>query len=396
MALALNAIVECFVETLRQRRTLPNQVYWQRKPTTIVVEEFGVRCCLSGRGYRGELVVTSNPFDTPRVLDVPDVQIFDTDHIINMVKADVRDRRPIRSRSRIYASHHVYEEMYQADHLGNANKFEKLASQSIQEGWSTTPDKFQSVFEEDYLPTIVFVDVGNLFVDHESPKRVHVTDYKDVPTAQLAVLLSGVSRIVCSLDKSLKKAELSPQSLPEVMDALEAVDLANSSLSGASAAVAGISIGVNELTKALAGWLRLPQWVVVFTTIVVVIVILQKPERRRSVIKAAAPIGGFLDTTIKKGRSAEKVLDLAVLPADRVGLGIEQAIAALLVQVPVGQGLLVREIMEQLPQIGFPVNSLKQTELRSILESAPCFVRVQRYRWQLGQVLGARLPSGME
>ncbi len=133
-----------------------------------------------------------------------------------------------------------------------------------------------------------------------------------------------------------------------------------------------------------------------FTTIVVVIAILRKPERRRSVIKAAAPIGGFLDTTIKEGRSAEKEFDLAVLPAKRVGLGIEQAIAALLVQVPVGQGLLVREIMDQLPQIGFPVNSLKQTELRRILESALCFVRVQRYRWQLGQVLGARLPSGME
>jgi hypothetical protein len=52
--------------------------------------------------------------------------------------------------------------------------------------------------------------------------------------------------------------------------------------------------------------------------------------------------------------------------------------------------------MEQLQQLGYPVNGLKQTELRSILESTPCFVRVQRYRWQLGQVLGGQLPVRVE
>jgi len=95
-------------------------------------------------------------------------------------------------------------------------------------------------------------------------------------------------------------------------------------------------------------------------------------------IDAVAPIGEFLLETIEQGSLAEAVLGSAVLPANTIGLGIEPAIAALLVQVPVGQGLLVREIMEQLQQLGYPVNGLKQTESRSILESAPCFVRVYR------------------
>ena len=340
--------------------------------------------------------MTSNSFSIPTIFDVPDVQILDTDHIINTLKTAARNGMLITSPGRIYASRHVYDEIYQADKLGNANKFEKLASQSIHEGWSTTSDKFQSVFENDYLPTIVFVDVGNLFVDHDYAMRVREKDHKDVPTAQLSVLLSGVSRIVYSLDKSLKRAELSPPNLPDVLDAREAADLANVSVFGASATGAGISIGINEGTKALAGWLKLPQWLVVIAAIGIGIAILRKPERRRSFIDAVAPIGEFLLETIEQRSSAEAVLDSAVLPPNTIGLGIEQAVAALLVQVPVGQGLLVREIMEQLPQTGYPANGLKQTELRSILEATPCFVRVQRYRWQLGQVMGGQLPVGME
>ena len=340
--------------------------------------------------------MTSNSFSIPTIFDVPDVQILDTDHIINTLKAAVSDGMLSESPGRLYASRHVYDEMYQADKLGNANKFEKLASQSINEGWSTTADKFRSVFENDYLPTIVFVEVGNLFVDHEPVKRVRATDPKDVPTAQLSVLLSGVSRIVCSLDKSLKRADLSPSNLPEALNAKSAVDLANISTFGAWATGAGISMGINEGTKALAGWFKVPQWLVVIATIGIGVAILRKSERRRCVLDAVAPIGEFLLETIEQGSLAEAVLDSAVLPANTAELGIEQAVAALLVQVPVGQGLLLREIMERLPQIGYPANGLKQTELRSILESIPCFVRVQRYRWQLGQVLGAQLPVGME
>ncbi len=64
----------------------------------------------------------------PTMFDVPDVQIFDTGHIMNTLKAAVRDGALITSSGRIYASRHVYDEMYQADKLGNANKLENLDS----------------------------------------------------------------------------------------------------------------------------------------------------------------------------------------------------------------------------------------------------------------------------
>ena len=72
--------------------------------------------------------MTSNSLTMPTMLGIPDVQIFDTDHIINTLKAAVRDGVLITSSGRVYTSRRVYDEMYQTDNFGNANKFEKLTS----------------------------------------------------------------------------------------------------------------------------------------------------------------------------------------------------------------------------------------------------------------------------
>lgn len=82
------------------------------------------------------------------------------------------------------------------------------------------------------------------------------------------------------------------------------------------------------------------------------------------------------------------MLNSAALPANDV-LTIEQAVAAILVTISPGRGLLVREIIEQLKVFGYPTQELGPGTLRQMLGSTPCFVEVKRYRWQLGEIMAA-------
>jgi hypothetical protein len=158
------------------------------------------------------------------------VAILDTNYILNKVKERVRlgtagwlVRLP-GLKTHCFASRHVLDELYRADQHGHRHKWDKLAEQSVKEGWTTPADTFRQAFEEEYLGQIRFVEVGGMFEDEPHPVAVrtrgHGQGIPDSPTAQLAVLLSRTRPIVYAHDDDLYKPGVAPR--PKTLAAVEA------------------------------------------------------------------------------------------------------------------------------------------------------------------------------
>lgn len=334
----------------------------------------------------------------PEVFHGPRVEIFDTDRILNHLKEYVQAGDAVTKlgtgplfHSTAYASLHVFKEMYQSDNLGNVNKFQKLAKQSEKEGWARSAAEFQRVFEGEYLGQIAFVDVGSLFAEHALTTKVAEKDIKDAPTAQLAVLLSGVNPIVYSHDGSLRDAGLAVDNLKDVFAAWYQVDEANAIFGGTYSVMAGTVVVVDEATKAIAAWLKVPQWVVLIVVGAISAWAIRKPESGHKFTSAIKVIGQLLSDINDRGSKGSSVLISAALPANDAPT-IEQAVAKVLVEIAPGQGLLVREIIEWLEDFGYPTQALQPKKLHQILRSTPCFTEVKRYRWQLGEIMAAPRP----
>lgn len=327
----------------------------------------------------------------PVIFDGPRIDILDTDRIINHLAERVRlgvlhllvTTEPL-SRGRAYASRHVYREMYLPDNLGNVNKFEKLARQSQVEGWGRPADAFQRVFESEYLPVIRFVEMGNLFLDHEWSRGVAERDQKDVPTGQLAVLLEGMRRIVYSHDGDLRGPGLAPPDLQIVFAAWKEIELANSTVGGAYYAGVSITVGVDQGTKAIAGVLKVPQWLVLLVAAALVTWALMNPERRQKARTLATPLGRMVIEIAERGAAAQSALLEASL-ATGSDLGVVQSVAKLLCLTP-DQGLQVSQIIEQLPMAGYQ-DELEPEVLVRVLRTAPCFIATEESRWQVGEIL---------
>jgi hypothetical protein len=114
-----------------------------------------------------------------------------------------------------YASQHVFTELYGDDGHGHPTKWHKLSEQAGADDTPQSPETFRNAFESKFLPEISFVEMGALFADHPLATAVRAIrngkGRSDVPTAQLAVLLSRLGPVAYCHDEHLYKSGVAPR-----------------------------------------------------------------------------------------------------------------------------------------------------------------------------------------
>ncbi|MGC8466532.1 MAG: hypothetical protein ACP5O0_11515 [Acidimicrobiales bacterium] len=342
--------------------------------------------------------MSSTEILSSNITDIPRVSVLDADYLINQLKERVRMGAPssqgivLLFRNRAFATRRVFQEMYKADALGNANKFEKLAGQIQSEDWSLPPEQIRQIFEDEFLPNIAIVDTADLYKDHEWCVKVANHDKKDAPTGQLAALLAASKFIVYSHDKSLRNADLASSDLEALSvalaDALRATSLINGLTTGGTQ-LYGIA---DQIVAAAAQRFSVPRWAVTCGLIAVVgafAVLVAKPQDRRKTIIETLKVGGkYIIEQIEHGQNGELVLREAMI-SHNGEYEITQGIARALTVPPHGEGILVRDVVEQLRAQGFEGSEVKESNIRLVLREYPCFVEIKRHRWHLGEILRA-------
>lgn len=316
------------------------------------------------------------------------VAIFDTDFILNHVRDRVRGGvytdSPMTG-GRAFAPIHVLRELYESDAYGHRHKWDKLAEQSESSGWPTSSDVFQTMFEDEYLEHITFVDVNGMFENDSLVQRVRVRDASDAPTAQLAVLLARADPVIYSHDADLwnSGAAPSPENLPIVVASGRQVDLANHSLEGVSYVGVALVMAVDGAARSAATLARVPKWTARFATVAGIGWFFAGHERRMKLSQALTPFAQLLEERLENARGAVQVLITAVVRVDFMD-GIEHRIAQVLALHSDGGGLLAGEIREKLMLHDSSTTAPSIPEIRRILTTAPCFVEARRFRYQLG------------
>jgi len=318
----------------------------------------------------------------------PRVGVFDTDRLLNELKEQISGtaaapaRQPGLVATCRVASSHVYDEVYSADALGHANKFEKLAAQSAAMGRDTPASAFRRIFEVDRLPYIRFVDVTGVLPEHPWPQAV--THAKDVPTAQLAALLSMIEGlIVYSHDKHLRGPQLAPPDLAPIVAADWAAVMGDGMLVGGSTVgTAGVLV-MNGLVARVSNAVRIPTWLGWILCFGAGAWALSNPDRRSKVGRALAPVAETLAQFYEEAEQGKKVLAEAALPTP-TAVTLEMRLAK--VRVFAKQPLEIHDIKSRVRQDGA---ELSLAALRRVLAACPAFVRARVDYWQLGEV---RLP----
>ena len=209
--------------------------------------------------------------------------------------------------------------MYRDDGFGHANKFEKLAEQSVSEGWPTEASRFQAVFETTMLPLIRFVEVGELFEGHAIV--VSVGNRKDVPTARLALLVATARPVVLSADCHLNRAGLASVPPGAVLSAFASMEISECSIYATGYFSISTAHKVKELVEGFSDRYGIPrQWSWVGLGALGAIVLawgLQTPERREMVGKVVQPVAGLYITVVREGRDTQ--LGLAALSTPLLG-----------------------------------------------------------------------------
>ncbi len=322
--------------------------------------------------------------------------MLDADYLINQLKERIRKGAPssegiaLLFRNRSFATRRVFQEMYQTDALGNADKFEKLAGQIQSEKWSVPAEQIRQIFEDEFLPNLAIVDVADLYKDHERCIKVASRDKKDAPTGQLAALLAASQLIVYSHDKSLRNADLATHDLGALSVALADIYAANSLAYGLTTGETLLYGAGEQVVTRIADQLSIPRWAVACGLIAVVgvfVVLVAKPQaRRKTVIEILKAGGNFVLEQIEHGQNGKLVLQEAVIAQDKE-LDIIQIVASALTIPSHGEGMLVQDIVEQLRLQGFVGSGVTESNIRQILRSYPCFVEIKRHRWHLGKIL---------
>jgi hypothetical protein len=327
----------------------------------------------------------------------PRVAILDTNYILNKVQERVRlgpagwllARFP-GLKTHCFASLHVLRELYAPDNYGCRHKWDKLAEQSVKQGWATPAGTFQRVFEQDFLGQIRFVDVGTMFesepLPHAVRTRAHGQGAPDAPTAQLAVLLSRTRPVVYAHDEDLYKPGVAPR--PKVLAAVEAihgdVEDGHATLDVGSLAVHSAGYGAYGLAVGAERLLGIPKWLTYLGLITAIGWLFTSPERRRAVGGAVTPIMEQVAMSLARASEGLAILEGAACPVPP-NEALECRIAEILAFEHTGaDGLLAKDIQSalsaSLPDASVPSVST----IRATIAEAPCFEE-SRWRYQLGQ-----------
>lgn len=285
------------------------------------------------------------------------------------------------------AARHVFDEFYAADELGYPDKFAKLAEQASNRGLRIGPERFRTVFETSYLPAISFVDIGVVLLENDIPQSV--THNKDVPTAQLAALVSLAECVVYSHDKHLRGPKIAPAVLEPVVEASRVASVGDAI---AEVAFMGGTVGAFLLTETVglaAKTLRTPKLVAWSALAVLIAIALADEQKRNSIGKRFAPAGKVIASSWLAGEDAKLLLRAAAITGPPAP-PLECWIAMVLVHSR--RPLLVREIREEFGLLNKTLPLPNEQRVRALLGSLPCFVEAQPHRWRLGALL--RPPFG--
>jgi predicted nucleic acid-binding protein len=310
------------------------------------------------------------------------IAITDTNALFSSIVHDSRTGRRSRllkmtasGTSVLYAPDHVYDEVY--EHLPD-----------ISEASGRPVSHLRAQFEEHYLPILRFVTVADEQIT--DPQVLAISDPDDVPTGQLAKLISPC--IVFSDDKHLRKPGFAVANWPKI--AGHAVDLAEglSKQNVAGGVVAAPGYVVTGLIRFFSRQLGTSPWLTTATAAAAAGLLLRSPDRRarfgRAFERYGVPLVQAVADTMNEARiqqqSGIKGLRGVVLPAPSEP-SVKQQVAIMLARH--SEPLLATEIRDLVQQHFFANGVPSVTEIRTVLRSNPEFEPYRRYRWKLGRYL---------
>jgi predicted nucleic acid-binding protein len=311
------------------------------------------------------------------------VGIVDTNALLSSIENDCR--KGFRSRllrmsdgdtATLYAADHVLDETY--EHLP------KMANRGL-----VSLATLRAHFEAEYLPALRFVTMSD--VDGPDAQVLAITDTDDVPTGWLAKLVAPC--IVFSDDRHLRKPGFAPKDWQRA--AKSVIDIAEG-LRGQAVAVNAAVLparGAVGLAKLLGRQTGISPWVIGAVVLGGGALLLKQSDRRKVAasfaVSAIEVIGTKLEAaTAQERHGVEKLREIIL--ASPLQPTIRQRVAITLARQ--NEPLLAAEVHE-LIQAPFPDEpGVSLQDVRAVLEEGTEFVRVQRYRWQLGREVAPR-PS---
>ncbi|MFF4453743.1 hypothetical protein [Streptomyces goshikiensis] len=309
------------------------------------------------------------------------VGIVDTNALLSSIENDCR--KGFRSRllrmsddgtAVLYAADHVLEETY--EHLP------RMAARGL-----VPLSTLRAHFEAEYLPALRFVTMSD--ADGPDEQVLAITDADDVPTGWLAKLIAPC--VVFSDDRHLKKPGFAPKdwqrAAKSVIDIAEGVRDQAVTVNAAALPARG-AVGLVKLLGRQAG---ISPWVIGAVVLGGGALFLKQPDRRKSAasfaVKALEVVGAKLEAaTARERRGLEKLREVILAAPLRPTLRQQVAITLARQNEP----LLAAEVHE-LIYVHFPYEPTADPQaVRVVLEEGSEFVRIQRYRWQLGREIAPR------
>ncbi|MDL2082129.1 hypothetical protein QNN03_37490 [Streptomyces sp. GXMU-J15] len=331
------------------------------------------------------------PLARPRPLDpysssAPHlVAIVDTNVLLTSIDNDCRNVSQGR-RSRLllmsdggdvvlYAADHVLDEMY--EHLPRIAKSSPVPLATL-----------RAYFEAECLPVLRFVTVSE--VDAPDPQVLAITDPDDVPTGRLAKLIAPC--VVFSDDIHLKRPGFAPKRwLDMAKAAVEVADGHRAQVATVNAAAIPVR-GVAGLLSFAGRKVNVSPWVLGGVALSAAALLLKQPEWRKATAEVTSKIFEGIANQLAEGMALERggaeklrkvVLGAPLQPT------LRQRIAIVLARQ--NEPLLAAEVHD-LIDARFPeAPDVSIKKVRGALEEGTEFVRVQRYRWQLGREVAPRV-----
>jgi len=323
------------------------------------------------------------------------VAVCDTDFLMNQVAAAANSSTSLLAgfsgiNVRAYAAQHVFDELYRDDGHGHPTKWHKLSEQAQDAGVPVPASAFRDAFEDRLLPKLTFVNLGNLFADHPLVDGVRSVrngrGASDVPTAQLAVLLSRLRPVTYSHDEHLYKPGVAPRPrhLPAVRGAEHQVAQGEYLQVGVLGLTAGSVASVDYVGRAVGHWLGSPVWLTRLVAVGLGAWALWSPARRAGISRLLGPVAEAFFEQLEHVSEALVLLDSASAAVPPLNT-IECRIAEVLVRHANEGPLLAREIQDRLSTCDPAWRQVPTIQkLRSVINESPCFEESPRWRYSLG------------
>jgi hypothetical protein len=309
------------------------------------------------------------------------VGIVDTNALMSSIENDCRHGRRSRllrmsdnGSAVLFAADHVYDEMY-----------ERLPRFAARCKVPLAP--LVECFEDVYLPALRFVTVSGL--DAPDQQVLSIADPDDVPTGRLAKLVAPC--VVFSEDRHLKKPGLAPKAWRDA--AASAVDIAEGHQDQETTMiVAALPFRLTaELVIVSGRKMGVSPWLLGGILLGVGVLLLQKQDRRKTTTQVAGKVIEAIAVQLADGmaqerRGIESLRDVLLPKPSRPTLRQQVAIALARQTEP----LLAAEVHELIHDHFPDEPAVSVQEVRTALVEGSEFVRVQRYRWQLGREVAPR------